>query len=68
MPLRELVQKLDPPPPEVVRAAASRLSYRDFLTVALIIDAPDLFPDNWIYVHDARVKLGPHPELQELEP
>ena len=58
MPLRELVQKLDPPPPEVVRAAASRLSYRDFLTVALIIDAPDLFPDNWIYVHDARVKLG----------
>ncbi len=58
MPLRELVQKLDPPAPESVRAAAARLSYRDFLTVALIIDTPTLFPDNWIYVHDSRVKLG----------
>jgi protoporphyrinogen oxidase len=58
MPLRELVHKLDPPAPEPIRAAASRLSYRDFLTVALIIDAPELFPDNWIYVHDPRVRLG----------
>ncbi|CAN5767262.1 NAD(P)/FAD-dependent oxidoreductase [soil metagenome] len=58
MPLRELVQKLDPPAPERVKAAAARLAYRDFITVALIVDAPDLFPDNWIYVHDSSVKLG----------
>ncbi len=58
MPLRELVHRLDPPAPEPVRAAASRLNYRDFLTVALVIDTPTLFPDNWIYVHDSRVKLG----------
>jgi protoporphyrinogen oxidase len=58
MPLRELIQKLSPAAPERVRAAAQRLNYRDFLTVALIIDAPSLFPDNWIYVHDSRVKLG----------
>jgi protoporphyrinogen oxidase len=58
MPLRELVQKLSPPAPAPVLAAAGRLNYRDFLTVALIIDAPTLFPDNWIYVHDSRVKLG----------
>jgi protoporphyrinogen oxidase len=58
MPLRELVQKLDPPAPERVTAAAARLAYRDFITVALIVDAPDLFPDNWIYVHDSSVKLG----------
>ena len=58
MPLRELVHKLDPPAPEPIRAAASRLNYRDFLTVALVIDTPTLFPDNWIYVHDSRVKLG----------
>jgi protoporphyrinogen oxidase len=58
MPLRELVQKLDPPAPEPVLAAASRLKYRDFITVALVVDAPDLFPDNWIYVHDPSVKLG----------
>ena len=39
-------------------AAAERLKYRDFLTVALIVDGADLFPDNWIYIHDARVKVG----------
>jgi protoporphyrinogen oxidase len=58
MPLRELVRSLTPAPPERVRDAAARLNYRDFLTVALIIDRPALFPDNWIYVHDPRVKLG----------
>ena len=58
MPLRELVHSLQPPAPPEVRAAAERLHYRDFVTVALIIDAPSLFPDNWIYVHDPRVKLG----------
>src|SRR5205085_4518100 len=26
--------------------------------VALIVDAPNVFPDNWIYVHDEQVKLG----------
>jgi len=38
--------------------AASQLKYRDFLTVALIIDDPDLFPDNWIYIHDPAVRVG----------
>ena len=58
MPLRELVHSLQPAAPPEVLAAAERLHYRDFITVALIIDAPSLFPDNWIYVHDPRVKLG----------
>jgi protoporphyrinogen oxidase len=58
MPLRQLVEGLSPEAPADVRAAAAALKYRDFLTVALILDKPDLFPDNWIYVHDPRVKLG----------
>lgn len=58
MPVRELVERLDPPPPAEVREAARRLRYRDFLTVALIVDRPDLFPDNWIYVHSSRVRVG----------
>ncbi|MBO0748254.1 MAG: FAD-dependent oxidoreductase, partial [Acidimicrobiaceae bacterium] len=37
---------------------ADGLAYRDFLTVALIVDAPDLFPDNWIYIHDPGVRVG----------
>ncbi len=58
MPMRQLVHALAPAAPEEVRAAADRLSYRDFLTVALILDQRDVFPDNWIYVHDPRVRVG----------
>lgn len=58
MPIRELVQKLSPPAPAHVLEAADRLAYRDFLTVCLIIDRPNLFPDNWIYVHSPEAKVG----------
>ena len=58
MPVTELVLRLSPPPPAPVREAARRLSYRDFLTVCLIVDRPDPFPDNWIYVHSPEVKVG----------
>ena len=58
MPVTEFIKKLDPPPPPEVLTAAQKLKYRDFLTVCLIVDKPDLFPDNWIYVHDPGVKLG----------
>ena len=58
MPIRTLLRCLDPlPPPDVIDAGDS-LRYRDFLTVALIIDREDLFPDNWIYVHSDDVKVG----------
>jgi protoporphyrinogen oxidase len=58
MPVRELIQNMDPPPPSEVLKAANRLGYRDFLTVALVVDHADLFPDHWIYVHDQEVKVG----------
>jgi protoporphyrinogen oxidase len=38
--------------------AARGLRYRDFLTVALVIDGEDLFPDNWIYIHEPGVRVG----------
>ena len=58
MPLQELIGVLDPPAPEEVRSAAASLRYRDFLTVALIVDEAELFPDNWIYIHAAEVQVG----------
>lgn len=58
IPLRHLIHALDPPPPAAVLAAADRLKYRDFLTVALIVNEAELFPDNWIYVHDETVRVG----------
>jgi protoporphyrinogen oxidase len=58
MPVTEFIKKLDPAPPAEVLRAADDLKYRDFLTVCLIVNKPDLFPDNWIYVHDSEVKVG----------
>lgn len=58
MPIRELVHALDPQPPEEVRSAASKLRYRDFLIVSLIVNRTNVNPDNWIYVHEPAVKVG----------
>jgi len=58
MPMRHLVRALSPAAPPEIIEAADRLRYRDFLTVALIIDQRDVFPDNWIYIHDDTVKVG----------
>jgi protoporphyrinogen oxidase len=55
-PVRELVGKISPAPISLLHARALR--YRDFLTVALMVDKADLFPDNWIYIHDSSVKVG----------
>lgn len=58
MDLRALIDCIDPPPPDPVRAAAAKLAYRDFLIVALVLDTAEPFPDNWIYVHSGDVKVG----------
>jgi protoporphyrinogen oxidase len=58
MPITEFLKRLDPPPPPAVREAAEQLKHRDFLTVCLIVNQPNLFQDNWIYIHDPGVKVG----------
>ena len=55
-PITELVKSLAVQPNCV--AASKKLRYRDFLTVALIVEKPDLFPDNWIYIHEPSVTVG----------
>jgi len=55
-PMRELGARLHPLP--ATSLEGSRLKYRDFLTVALKIRSEELFPDNWIYIHDSKVKVG----------
>jgi protoporphyrinogen oxidase len=55
-PIRELVGRIHPLPEATNRALDLR--YRDFLTVSLMIRSKDLFPDNWIYIHDDKVKVG----------
>lgn len=58
MALRDLIHAFDPPPPPEVVEAADRLRYRDFLIVTLMLDHADPFPDNWIYIHSPKVKVG----------
>jgi protoporphyrinogen oxidase len=58
MPIPTFIKNLNPPAPEVIQEAAKMLKFRDFLTVCLIVDKPELFPDNWIYIHYPEVKVG----------
>lgn len=58
MPVTALARCLEPAPPEAVIKAARGLKYRDFLIVPLVIDIKDIFPDNWIYIHSPKFRVG----------
>jgi protoporphyrinogen oxidase len=58
LPLRAALGMASPAVAGPVERAARGLRYRDFLTVALVIDGEPPFPDNWVYVHDPRAKVG----------
>jgi protoporphyrinogen oxidase len=58
LPLRAMVGLLEERASSEVLEAARGLRYRDFLTVALVLDGEDLFPDNWIYIHEPGVAVG----------
>ncbi|MGI8729787.1 MAG: NAD(P)/FAD-dependent oxidoreductase [Solirubrobacteraceae bacterium] len=58
LPLRTMVRFCGEGAPQNVREAAEAVRYRDFLTVALVIDAADPFTDNWIYIHEPSVQVG----------
>lgn len=58
MPLAHLPKTIKPIPNNNVLESGQNLKFRDFLSVALVIDEKDAFPDNWIYIHDPGVKVG----------
>ena len=57
MPLTLLVEGLGRIPPDVDQAL-SALTYRNTILVYLQIDAGDLFPDQWLYVHAPELQMG----------
>lgn len=57
MPLSQLPQILKCQDSGIL-TAANNLKYRDFLTVGIVIDTEDVFPDNWIYIHSPEVRVG----------
>jgi protoporphyrinogen oxidase len=57
MPFTQLLKAMDPPVPAEVQKAADDLTFRDFLTVALVVPAEKVaWTDNWIYIHAPEVK------------
>lgn len=70
MPIKELVNSLNPMAPLKISKLANGLPYRDFVTVGLLVKKTSLenktdyktlgniVPDCWIYVQDCGVKLG----------
>jgi len=57
-PIRDIFTHITPAPPLKALNAARQLSYRDFLTVVLILKDKEHFKENWIYIHDPSVKVG----------
>jgi protoporphyrinogen oxidase len=57
MPLTLLISRLKNVPPKVDKANKS-LRFRNTLIVYLQVDTKKIFPDNWIYVHSAELRMG----------
>lgn len=58
MPLAHLPTVIDEHVENAVITSGNSLKFRDFLTIALVVDERYSFPDNWIYIHDPNVKVG----------
>lgn len=57
-PIAELAPHITPAINTKGLEGAAQLSYRDFITVVLIMKEENKFSDNWIYIHDPSVKVG----------
>ena len=58
IPLTHLIKMLEPGEDQVVLNAADSLYYRDHITVDLLLEGDDYFPDQWIYLHDPQVQMA----------
>lgn len=57
MPLDELVGSLRDVSQNVI-AASQKLKYRSFVSINVILNCSNPFPDNWIYIHSPEVAMG----------
>lgn len=56
--LKDIFPNIKPSIQPKTLAAVNNLNYRDFITVVLIMKDEKIFSDNWIYIHDSKVKVG----------
>jgi protoporphyrinogen oxidase len=58
IPLTVLCKIMEPAAPAEVIAAADALTFRNVITVNLMLDRQQVTPDTWLYVHDRSIKFG----------
>lgn len=56
MPYKELALSIEPELQTDVIEAAKGLKFRDFVTIALVINKPFITKDTWVYTHDEGMK------------
>ena len=56
MPFKDLALAITPTLPKDALVSAQDLKYRDFITIALVINKKNICPDNWVYTHDEGLK------------
>jgi|Deesub1362A_J573_1020465.scaffolds.fasta_scaffold00169_11 protoporphyrinogen oxidase len=58
IPLTELVRILDPPPPDEIMDAVSRLRYRDLVIVTIMINRERITDLTWLYLPEKDMPIG----------
>ena len=65
MPVKDLVNALNPTPDLKIKRVAEGLEYRELITIGLLVkkmkikdENGNMIPDNWIYIQEKNVKLG----------
>jgi protoporphyrinogen oxidase len=68
IPFTVLVKIMEPAAPADVVAAADMLTFRDIITVNLMIKKRQVTPDTWLYVHDRNILFGRFHEPKNWSP
>ncbi|HEV2072090.1 MAG TPA: FAD-dependent oxidoreductase [Thermomicrobiales bacterium] len=68
IPMTVLCKITDPPAPDDVIEAANSLTFRDIITVNLMIKKRQVTNDTWLYVHDRNILFGRFHEPKNWSP
>ena len=68
IPLTMLAKIMEPAAPKEVLEAADKLTFRNVITVNLMLKKRQVTPDTWLYVHDRNILFGRFHEPKNWSP
>jgi protoporphyrinogen oxidase len=68
IPLTQLAKIMDPPAPADVVEAAKQLTFRNIITVNVMLKKKQVTHDTWLYVHDKNILFGRFHEPKNWSP